>query len=142
MSVALYKITRVNEDINRNINRALSAGIPVATIVSSLNGVATSLTAVTPAPTHDRTMKDTGAPLNPTQVRTIGGVPLYKQNRVVEDLNRYVNRWIGAGVPVAQIDTALTNAATALGAVVPPPTHGRMMKDLGPALNPTQPRNV
>lgn len=69
-------------------------------------------------------------------------VQLYKTNRITEDLNRYINRWIGSGLTVAQITAALTAASTNLAAVSPTPTRDITMRDKGPLMNPTQPRNI
>lgn len=66
----------------------------------------------------------------------------YKTNRVTEDLNRYINRWLASGITAAQIETALTTASTNLAAVTPAPTRDRTIKDTGPLMNPTQPRNI
>lgn len=69
-------------------------------------------------------------------------VALYKTNRVTEDINRYINRWLGSGITVAQIVSALNTAATNLGAVTPTPTHDRTIQDKGALMNPTQPRTM
>ena len=66
----------------------------------------------------------------------------YKTNRVTEELNRHINKWIAGGITAAQIGTALTNAATNLAAVSPVPTRDRTIKDTGAAMNPSQPRNI
>ena len=67
-------------------------------------------------------------------------VAFYKTNRVTEDLNRYINRWLAGGITYAQINTALNAAVTALTAQAP--TRDDTLKDTGTALNPTQPRNI
>jgi hypothetical protein len=59
--------TNLTEEINMIINRALGANLTVAQITAALNAQSTALAAVTPAPTRDRTIRDTGAPLNPSQ---------------------------------------------------------------------------
>jgi hypothetical protein len=56
-----------------------------------------------------------------------------------EKINLLINTALGAGLTAAQINTALTNAATNLTAVTPAPTHDRTIKDPGAALNPSQP---
>ena len=68
-------------------------------------------------------------------------VRLYKTNRVTEDLNLCINRWLGGGITAAQIGTALTTAATNLAAVLPVPKHDRTINDPGSLMHPTQPRN-
>lgn len=69
-------------------------------------------------------------------------VRLYKTNRITEDLNRYVNRWLGSGATVTEINTALNATVTNLTAVTPTPTHDRTITDKGALMNPTQPRNI
>lgn len=58
---------------------------------------------------------------------------------LTEQINLVINKALGGGLTAAEIETALTNQATALGAVAPVPTHDRTITDPGPALNPAQP---
>jgi hypothetical protein len=57
--------TNLNEELNMVINRALGANLTVAQIIAALNAAVTNLTGKTF--THDRTVTDPGAPLNPSQ---------------------------------------------------------------------------
>jgi hypothetical protein len=59
--------SELGESINLLINKALAANLSVATIEAALNQAVTLLTALGTAPTHDRTITDTGAGLNPSQ---------------------------------------------------------------------------
>jgi hypothetical protein len=58
---------------------------------------------------------------------------------LTEMINIVVNKALGAGLTAAQIQAALTAQETALAAVLPVPTHSRLIEDPGPALNPSQP---
>jgi hypothetical protein len=58
---------------------------------------------------------------------------------LVENINVLINKALGAGLTAAQIETALTNASTALTALGTAPTHDRTITDTGAALNPSQP---
>jgi hypothetical protein len=58
---------------------------------------------------------------------------------LTEDLNLLINKALGAGLTVAQIDVVIENAQTALDAVSPVPSHDRTIEDTGAALNPSQP---
>jgi hypothetical protein len=55
------------EQINRLINEALAGGQTVTTIEAALNQAATNIAAIVTPPTHDRTIEDPGANLNPSQ---------------------------------------------------------------------------
>lgn len=57
----------LGEQLNLLINMALGAGLTATQIGTALTNAGTALAAVTPAPTHDRTIKDPGAALNPSQ---------------------------------------------------------------------------
>jgi len=58
---------------------------------------------------------------------------------LTQEINLTINKALGGGLTAAQIETALTDQATALGAVAPVPTHDRTIQDPGPELNPSQP---
>jgi len=57
----------LTEQINYVINKALGAGLTATQIEGVLTAQETALAAVTPAPTHDRTITDPGPALNPDQ---------------------------------------------------------------------------
>ena len=58
---------------------------------------------------------------------------------LTESINLVINKALGAGLLVTDIETALTNAGTELTALTTAPTHDRTIEDPGPALNPSQP---
>lgn len=59
---------RFTEELNRLINRAIAGGLPQATIQTVLTAQETALAAITsPVLSHDRTIRDPGKALNPTQ---------------------------------------------------------------------------
>ena len=59
--------------------------------------------------------------------------------KLQELINLQINKALGGGIPVADIQAVLTAQSTALGAVAPVPTHSRMIEEIGAALNPSQP---
>jgi hypothetical protein len=61
--------TRLTEMVNLLINKALAGGLNANQIAVALNNGANALGDVTPAPTHDRTITNTGPALDPTQPR-------------------------------------------------------------------------
>lgn len=63
----MMTLTNLTEEINLIINMALGSGLTAAQIATALTNAETALSAVTPAPTHDRTIKDPGPALNPSQ---------------------------------------------------------------------------
>ena len=71
MSTALYKTTRVTENLNLMINRWLAGGITKAQISAALTAASAAVTAATLVAGHDDRITDSGAALNPTQPRTI-----------------------------------------------------------------------
>jgi hypothetical protein len=58
---------------------------------------------------------------------------------LTEEVNMLINKALGAGLTVSQIETVLSNQVTAMQALAPVPTHSRLIEDPGPALNPSQP---
>jgi hypothetical protein len=63
------KPTRLTEEVNLLVNRAIAGGLNANQISVALNNAATALGALGTAPTHDRTITNTGSALNPTQPR-------------------------------------------------------------------------
>jgi hypothetical protein len=129
MTMQLWEL---EEQINRHvINRSLAGGQlsadTAAVIATALTTQSTALGAVNPVPTHGRSIEDPGPALNPAGV-----------SGLTRRVNQIINQALANGLTVAQIQTQLTNQATALGAVNPVPTHSRAIEDPGPALNPAQ----
>ena len=58
---------------------------------------------------------------------------------LIEEINGIINKALGAGIPSATIQAALTQQEGALAALATAPTHDRTITDPGPALNPSQP---
>lgn len=57
----------LTQQLNRLINKALASNLTAAQIGAALTAQQTALAAVTPAPTHDRTITNPGQALNPSQ---------------------------------------------------------------------------
>lgn len=55
------------EQVNLLINKAVGGGLAFTAIVTALNTQATALTTAAPGPYKDRTLKDSGPALNPSQ---------------------------------------------------------------------------
>jgi hypothetical protein len=63
----MMTVTNLTEEVNLLINKALAAGLNANQIAVALNNGATNLGNIATPPTHDRTITDTGAALNPSQ---------------------------------------------------------------------------
>jgi hypothetical protein len=61
------KVSQFQMMINKSINKAIGGNLTAAQISTVLTNTATALTAVSPAPTRDRTIRDIGPALNPWQ---------------------------------------------------------------------------
>jgi hypothetical protein len=127
MTMQLWEL---EEQINRQvINRSLASSLDTAAVIATaLTTQSTALGAVAPVPTHGRSIEDPGPALNPAG----------QASGVTRRINLIINKALASGLTVAQIQTQLTNQATALGAVNPVPTHTRAIEDPGPACNPAQ----
>jgi hypothetical protein len=56
----------LNEMLNLTINKALGAGLTITQIAAALTAQSALVTALTTTYTHDRTIQDPGAGLNPS----------------------------------------------------------------------------
>lgn len=61
------KLSDFVSEINLAINKAIGGNLDAADIAAALTAQADALTAVDPPPTHDRTITNTGAELDPRQ---------------------------------------------------------------------------
>lgn len=61
----MMTLTNLTEELNGIINQALAGGLTKAQIATALTTASTNVTALTV--THDRTIEEPGAALNPSQ---------------------------------------------------------------------------
>jgi hypothetical protein len=63
----MMNIVQLKEELNFIVNKALGSGLTKTQIATALTNAATATTALAATVTHDRTITDPGATLNPSQ---------------------------------------------------------------------------